>query len=78
MIVCNEELSELIQAVSKALRGKPNMDNIAEEMADVEIVLEQLSLIFCNATQVHAWKQKKMERLARRVEDAEANGCEKR
>ena len=31
-IVCMEECSELIQAVSKCLRGKPDVtDNLAEE-----------------------------------------------
>lgn len=39
-IVCMEECSELIQAVSKRLRGKPDAtDNLAEEMADVIICL---------------------------------------
>lgn len=77
MIVCAEKLSELIQAVSKALRGTPNPDNIAEEMADVEIVLEQLGMIFCNADQVHEWKKKKLSRLARRVAEVEKGRCEK-
>lgn len=42
-VVCMEECAELIQAVSKRLRGKPDPDdNLAEEMADVYICLGML------------------------------------
>lgn len=41
-----EEMSELIQALSKNFRGKENLDNVAEEIADVEIMIDQLKLIF--------------------------------
>lgn len=67
-----EELSELIQAVckykSKLYSGNLNetyalLDNIAEEMADVEIMLEQLKIIFENAESVSIWKQYKLERI---------------
>jgi NTP pyrophosphatase (non-canonical NTP hydrolase) len=67
-----EELSELIQAVckykSKLYSGNLNetyalLDNIAEEMADVEIMLEQLKIIFENAESVSVWKQYKLERI---------------
>lgn len=39
-----EELLELALAISHYLDGRPN--NISEEMADVEIVMEQLKLMF--------------------------------
>lgn len=46
-IVCMEECSELIQAVSKCLRGKPDAtDNLAEEMADVTICLHMLQEMY--------------------------------
>lgn len=39
-VVCMEECAELIQAISKRLRGKPDPDdNLTEEMADVTICL---------------------------------------
>lgn len=42
-VVCMEELSELIQAISKRLRGDLDLDNnLAEEMADVTISIYQL------------------------------------
>ena len=43
-IVAMEECSELIQAISHELRGREH--NIPEEIADVEICLEQLKLMY--------------------------------
>ena len=39
-----EECSELIQAISHKHRGRKH--NIAEEIADVEIMLQQMQLLF--------------------------------
>ena len=39
-IVAMEEMGELIQAISKDLRGKEH--NVEEEIADVEIMLQQM------------------------------------
>jgi NTP pyrophosphatase (non-canonical NTP hydrolase) len=46
--VACEELAELIQAISKALRtdNDDNKDNLIEEMADVYIILEQLQELY--------------------------------
>ena len=54
-----EELSELIQALAKA----DDPDNIAEEMADVRIMLDQLELMFDNHSQVRQWEFRKLQRL---------------
>ena len=35
-----EEMAELTQALCKRLRGKDNLDNIAEEMSDVVMMLQ--------------------------------------
>ena len=43
-----EELSELIQALSKEINYKGNSENIAEEMADVQIMLYQLQFFYGN------------------------------
>lgn len=45
-VVAMEELAELQQAISKAVRGKVDTDNLAEEIADVLIVIEQIKLIY--------------------------------
>ena len=46
IVVAMEECGELIQSLSKYLRGEGSTDNIAEEMADVQLVLEELRFIF--------------------------------
>ena len=58
-----EEMSELC----KHLRGKDNVPEIAEEIADVEIMLAQMKAIFGCAAEVEDWRQKKVNRLADRL-----------
>ena len=65
--VAQEECAELIQAISKKHRGKKH--NIPEEIADVEIMLEQLKIIndcFCDVENI---KQEKVARLEKRLEE---------
>ncbi len=68
-IVAMEELGELIQAISKIARWECNqsedveilleyIDNLAEEIADVEIMLEQLKQCHGCHIQVGDYKQK--------------------
>lgn len=60
--VSQEECAELIQAISKKHRGKPH--NIAEEIADVEIMLEQLKIINGCENEVKEIRKQKIKRLA--------------
>jgi len=82
MIKTVEELSELSQALCKSLirlnytKEKTSLeddlkfvDNIFEEMADVEIMLEQCKIMFQCGKEVNKWKQKKIERLERRLRE---------
>ena len=46
MIVAVEELSELQKELTKNMRGKDNLDALAEEIVDVEIMIAQLKLMF--------------------------------
>lgn len=66
--ICIEELSELAKELCKAKRGIPRLDCIAEEMADVKIIMEQLGIIFENANDVERWYTKKIARLKERLE----------
>ena len=59
-----EEMAELTQALSKYKRGKSH--NVEEEIADVEIMLEQMRLIF-DSKKVDEIKQEKIVRLDKRV-----------
>lgn len=66
-IVAIEELSELEKELCKHLRGVGNADHVAEEIADVLIVLEQLISIFDCKLEVMEWQEKKLKRLLVRV-----------
>lgn len=61
--VAIEEMSELTKEIIKWKRYKNNGDAVAEEIADVEIMLEQLKIMHNNTTQVEAWKRIKIDRL---------------
>lgn len=62
-----EEMSELQKELCKRLRGRENVDCIAEEIADVEIMLDQMKLIFSVSAAVADWRGKKLERLQERL-----------
>lgn len=63
-----EECSELIQAISKNKRGKDNRENIVEEIADVQIMIDQLKIIFeVSDIEMGIMKLKKLDRLAKRL-----------
>lgn len=67
-VVCMEECSELIQAISKRLRGKSDPDdNLAEEMADVVICLHLLQDMYdVTDERLESWVDRKTERQAER------------
>lgn len=68
MIVAVEELSELQKEICKRQRGADNKTAIAEEIADVEIMLAQLKIMFDCKDEVAAWKRRKIKRLAENLE----------
>ena len=73
---CIEEMSELTKALIKRMDYELEkdyakqilQDAVDEEMADVEIMLEQMKVIFRNRDQVEKQKVKKLERLERRLD----------
>ena len=65
--VAIEELSELIQAICHKHRGREH--NIAEEIADVEIMLKQLKIINKCASQVQRIVFEKELRLEGRIKN---------
>lgn len=48
LVMVMEELAELAQEVSKEYRGKGDLHKLTNEIADVEIMLEQLKIIKTN------------------------------
>lgn len=68
LILAIEEMSELTKELCKHTRGRNNMSAICEEMADVEIMLEQLKIVFNNRAAVDYHKAHKLQRLADRLD----------
>ena len=81
-----EEMAELTQAISKFWRkhmksgkvkfedtacGTPEENHIAEEIADVEICLEQLKYLLYITGEVKEFKQQKIERQLKRIAESE-------
>ena len=61
--VCMEEMAELTKELSKNLRGQDN----AAQIADVEIMLEQLKLMFSIRDEVTQQRTVKLQRLDNRI-----------
>lgn len=60
-----EECAELISAISHKHRGRPH--NIPEEIADVQIMLEQLMMINGCRDEVYRIRLQKLDRLRERL-----------
>ena len=73
MVVALEELAELQKEITKQLRGEGNLDHLSEEMADVQIMLDQLEIMFANRGDVATWQNVKAARLAQRIAEYKAN-----
>lgn len=75
-----EEFAELTQALCKASTVTGDTDpgqiaeiceHLSEEMADAQIMWQQLLLIFGNSADVSDWLERKRERLEARLENGE-------
>lgn len=64
-----EEMSELQKELCKYLRGKCSPASIAEEIADVEIMIEQMKMLFCCTDDVRNERRRKVERLKERLDN---------
>ena len=62
-----EERAELSVELHHALDGRGDSAKILEEMADVEIMIGQMKLLY---GQTDGWKEKKLARLEERIHGA--------
>ena len=69
MVVAIEELSELTKELCKDMRDQGDEEAIAEEMADVEIMLAHLKLIYKNADMVAEWRGRKLRELEKMLRE---------
>ena len=62
-----EEMSELQKELCKYARGRSNIEEIAEEIADVQIMLEQMIIFHKCEKAVEEYRRSKIERLKIRL-----------
>ena len=69
LIVLFEEMSELQKEICKSIRYNKRQlkTKVAEELADVEIMLEQVKMIFDIDDDVEMWRLDKVVRLRERL-----------
>lgn len=63
-----EEMAELQKELCKEARGEDNTDAIAEEIADVKIMLEQMIILHGCKDMVEMQMKRKLQRLKKRLE----------
>ena len=74
-LVAIEEMSELQKELVKHERGADNVPHIAEEIADVQIMLDQMTLLFDCADAVQNLHSAKVARLAKRLDAEQSAAC---
>lgn len=62
-----EEMAELQKELCKHARGADNREHIAEEIADVEIMLDQMMVLHECEDLVAGYKRHKLDRLESRL-----------
>ena len=71
-IMVVEEMSELTKELCKELRNRGNVENIADELADVEVTLAQLKMIYNIHDLVEEHRDFKLRRLAENMAEIKA------
>lgn len=70
-VACMEECCELVQAISKELKGKSDKEHLTEEMADVLICLEMLKIMYhVTDDELNEWVKKKQFRQLKRITES--------
>lgn len=69
-LVAIEEMSELQKELCKNRRGKENQTHIAEEIADVQIMLEQMMILYDCTEIVKKFRLYKLSRLEARISES--------
>jgi len=73
ILLLAEEASELVHAAIGYIRIKPeSRERLTEEIADVKIMIEQVSLLLGLDAQVENIVNEKIERLQQRIKQAKA------
>lgn len=68
-VIAIEEMAELQKELCKYIRGKGNVEAIAEEIADVYIMLQQMEMLHGIEGRVLDWRVAKLVRLEKRLKE---------
>lgn len=68
-VIAIEEMAELQKELCKYIRGKGNVEAIAEELADVYIMLKQMEMLHGIEGRVLDWRIAKLARLEKRLKE---------
>lgn len=73
--MANEEMGELIASLNQFLRGRVGPDKVAEEIADVILMMQEMAYVF-GRDKVIKWYSKKKETVISRlgIENKDNNG----
>lgn len=77
LLMCCEEMAELTEELLHMIRGRKDL-NVYEEIADVELCMEQLHHMLNNDAEIDRWRIIKLDRLKERLNasrEARKNGC---
>lgn len=65
-----EEIGEFMEAFCKCESGRDKVSHLAEEIADVHIMLDQMAVLFDCEAEMERMKRYKLRRLEQRIEEA--------
>ena len=70
-LIAIEEMAELQKAIVKHIRqeSEENINSVIEEIADVQVMLEQLKMIFSCRTKIDEIMDAKIDRQIKRIVD---------
>ena len=71
MLIAIEEMAELQKAIVKHIRqeSEENINSVIEEIADVQVMLEQLKMIFSCRSKIDEIMDEKIDRQIKRIKD---------
>jgi len=72
IIMLAEECGELVEATLHLLRNKKQenaLKHFEEEIADVELMIDEMKHYFKNASMIAKWRKAKIARLKKRLEE---------
>lgn len=69
-----EEIGELMTAICQYSRGRDKVSHLAEEIADVQIMLGQMTVLFDCEAEVERQRRYKLRRLEQRIEKVQGDG----